>query len=185
MKASRPFKMHLLDLPGTDIILKIIGYLSPTDWLHFRIVCKETYFLVHEYFKYMKYLNVSHHQVFPQSLCQVFLLWHVMFSLSITEYFILQILPHQCQSLQFFKIPNSSAFNDEAVKNILQNNHNLSHLDLSNSNLKNGALQPLVVNCKVSNCLIANYFQSNFHVMFTGININININVNINMLSLT
>lgn len=64
--------MHLLDLPGIDVILKIIGYLSPTDWLHFRISCKQTYFLVHEYFKYMKYLDVSQHQVFPQSLCQVF-----------------------------------------------------------------------------------------------------------------
>ncbi|XP_057378989.1 F-box/LRR-repeat protein 15-like [Daphnia carinata] len=139
MKAHLPFKMHLLDLPGTDIILKIIGYLSPTDWLHFRIVCKQTYFLVHEYFKYMKYLDVSHHQVFPQSLCQ--------------------ILPLQCHSLQFFKISNSNAFSDEAIKNILQNNHNLTHLDLSNSNLRNGALQPLVVNCKkLENILLKNCF---------------------------
>lgn len=71
MKDIFSFEMHLLDLPGDDVILKIIDYLSPRDWLNFRCVCKQTYFLVHEYFKYMKYLDLSHHKVLPQALCQV------------------------------------------------------------------------------------------------------------------
>ncbi|XP_046631662.1 F-box/LRR-repeat protein 15-like isoform X2 [Daphnia pulicaria] len=128
MKENIQLQMHLLDLPGDDIILKIIDYLSPQDWLNFRCVSKQTYFLVHEYFKYMKYLDLSHHKVLPQALCQV--------------------LPQLCHSLKVFKISNSKIFNDECIKTIIQNNHNLNHLDLSNSNLKNGTLQPLVVNCK-------------------------------------
>lgn len=71
MKDIFSFEMHLLDLPGDDVILKIMDFLSPRDWLNFRCVCKQTYFLVHEYFKYMKYLDLSHHKVLPQALCQV------------------------------------------------------------------------------------------------------------------
>lgn len=72
MKENVVIDIFLLDLPGNDVILKIIDYLSPSDWLNLRAVCKQTYFLVNEYFKYMKYLDLSHHQCFPHLLCQVF-----------------------------------------------------------------------------------------------------------------
>lgn len=128
-KAVLP-SVNLLDLPGSDVILKIIDYLSPSDWLNFRIVCKQTCFLVNEYFRYMKYLNLSDQpNNFPKPICQM--------------------LAQQCHSLKYIKLSNSTPFCDETLKKLLQNSQNLVHLDLSYcSYLKNGTLQPLVINCK-------------------------------------
>lgn len=72
MKELVVVDIHLLDLPGNDIILKIIEYLSPDDWLNFRAVCKRTYFLVNDYFKYMRVLDFSRQSLFPHLVCQVF-----------------------------------------------------------------------------------------------------------------
>ena len=71
MKENSTGGIILLDLPGYEVILKIIDYLSPSDWLSLRACNVQTYNLVNEYFKYMKCLDMSHHQYFPKPLCQV------------------------------------------------------------------------------------------------------------------
>ena len=65
-------QLQFLDLPPTDIIIfKIIPFLSPSDWLNLRATNKQLYFLVNEYFRSMKYLDLSSSQHFPKALLEV------------------------------------------------------------------------------------------------------------------
>lgn len=63
--------VHLFDLPENEILLEIIGYLSPEEWLNLRLVSKQTLYLVTQFFKYMKCLDIAYYEYFPPSLCQV------------------------------------------------------------------------------------------------------------------
>lgn len=65
----------IFDLPWNDVLIPLImPYLQPSDWLSLRAVCKQSNQLVSQYFRFMKYLDLTA-QKFPQSV------WKVMISM--------------------------------------------------------------------------------------------------------
>ena len=65
---SLPF----LDLPWNDIlVLHIMPFLDPSDWLSLRIVCKQALQLVNDYIDCLKYLDLSNYPSFPIALWKV------------------------------------------------------------------------------------------------------------------
>ena len=70
--------LQFLDLPPYDIIIfKIIPFLAPSDWLNLRATNKQLYFLVNEYFRSMKYLDLSSSQHFPKALLEVNMIYDI------------------------------------------------------------------------------------------------------------
>ena len=71
---------------------------------------------------------------------------------TLSDYFkLLQVLADNCSNIQDLNLSEAKWIDDELIMPLLQNNHNITSLDLSGClGLSSRCLQPTIISCKVS-----------------------------------